>query len=226
MANTALAERAACTPLFCNPPEAWQRAGREQAWCLGLSLPGLGEVTHSQGWSHCPVCQAEWKEAAGFLPAHLEKGWSLPLVCLWVKRVGLGNCSCEAACIWRITWAVSVLCILFLLFPSFHWSSLKIMEYLREVWSWSEIIFLLIRRHGLCTISPKQWSIKPPKPLLRAFLTHLSLIYLFAVHCTPLLLSARSLLSQGWMLWSATYCWWLGPCLNKSLSCTRANFCS
>lgn len=52
----------------------------------------------------------------------------------------------------------SALCILFLLFSSLHRSSLRILEFLREVWSWFWIVFhsLLIWGHGVRIISPKQ----------------------------------------------------------------------
>lgn len=83
----------------------------------------------------------------------------------------------------------------FCFFSSLHRSSLRILEYLREVWSWFWIVFhsLLIWRHGVRIISPKQWSKKNPKPSAQGLpYKHLSLIYLFAVHCTALLLPAKA----------------------------------
>lgn len=116
----------------------------------------------------------------------------------------------------------------FCFFSSLHRSSLRILEYLREVWSWFWIVFhsLLIWRHGVRIISPKQWSKKNPKPSAQGLpYKHLSLIYLFAVHCTALLLPAKAspfpgLNSGRWG--HPPTSWWLSPCHYKSLSCTSA----
>lgn len=162
MASQALAEGAACTPLPCDPVKAWPCAGREQRLWLGPPLTGLGEVTPVFTGVIPPpgLLGRERRGSRIFTHTLAKRPLLLTRVFASETWVGLGNAIREAAHIWRIMWTLRFgsLYFIFCFFTSFHRRPLKILEYLREVWSWFWCVFqsLLIRRHAVHTIGSKQ----------------------------------------------------------------------